>query len=285
MPSSAAGCCSTASTSTCRSMRATEARKRIGMVFQKPNPFPAMTIEDNVLAGLRFAGRKVRSIRAPRPRAARCSKRPACGTRCATVFAASGASCQVASSSDSASPGRWRYSPNVLLMDEPCSALDPTSTRRIEQTIRGDRRGRHRRHRHPQHAAGPTGLAPMRLLPGGGEPARAHRRVGRRPPRSSRTQTTRGRPTMSTGASADRRRSVVRRRPLVRRRADPARPRARRLLRGSGLGRAGFARGADRSRGERHRRCRLGRTGARRRAARQRRRLQLRRRGDQPVGR
>ena len=39
--------------------RATEVRRHIGMVFQKPNPFPAMTIEHNVLAGLRFAGTKV----------------------------------------------------------------------------------------------------------------------------------------------------------------------------------------------------------------------------------
>src|SRR5277367_3304042 len=37
------------------SLRATEARKHIGMVFQKPNPFPAMTIEENVLAGLKFS--------------------------------------------------------------------------------------------------------------------------------------------------------------------------------------------------------------------------------------
>src|SRR3954454_8928641 len=39
--------------------RLTDARKSIGMVFQKPNPFPAMSIEDNVLAGLDLVGRKL----------------------------------------------------------------------------------------------------------------------------------------------------------------------------------------------------------------------------------
>ena len=40
-------------------LRATEARKHIGMVFQKPNPFPAMTIEENVLSGLKFSRTKL----------------------------------------------------------------------------------------------------------------------------------------------------------------------------------------------------------------------------------
>src|SRR6478736_8036110 len=43
------------------SRRLTDVRKAIGMVFQKPNPFPAMTIHDNVLAGLRLTGAKVQS--------------------------------------------------------------------------------------------------------------------------------------------------------------------------------------------------------------------------------
>ena len=56
--------------------------------------------------------------------------------------------------------------PDVLLMDEPCSALDPTSTRRIEETIAELRDEVTDRDRHPQHAAGPAGLGPLRLLPG-----------------------------------------------------------------------------------------------------------------------
>ena len=56
--------------------------------------------------------------------------------------------------------------PDVLLMDEPCSALDPTSTRRIEDTIAMLRDAGDDRHRHPQHAAGRPSLAAVRVLPG-----------------------------------------------------------------------------------------------------------------------
>ena len=47
--------------------RLTEARRRIGMVFQKPNPFPAMTIAENVTAGLKLTGTRVAPLRASRP--------------------------------------------------------------------------------------------------------------------------------------------------------------------------------------------------------------------------
>jgi len=43
-----------------RDIRATDVRKRIGMVFQKPNPFPAMSISENVLSGLKLSGVKVK---------------------------------------------------------------------------------------------------------------------------------------------------------------------------------------------------------------------------------
>ena len=63
--------------------------------------------------------------------------------------------------------------PKVLLMDEPCSALDPTSTRRIEETIAELRIGGDDRHRHPQHAAGDPGLPAGGVLPGRAGHARA----------------------------------------------------------------------------------------------------------------
>jgi phosphate transport system ATP-binding protein len=113
-------------------LRLTEVRRRIGMVFQKPNPFPAMTIADNVAAGLKLTGTKVRDrdelIQASLSRAGLWNEvrnrldAPAGGL--------SGGQQQRLCIARSLA-----VSPDVLLMDEPCSALDPTSTRRIEQTI------------------------------------------------------------------------------------------------------------------------------------------------------
>ena len=59
-------------------MRVTETRLRIGMVFQRPNPFPSMTIAQNVLSGLRLSGTKVAN---PDALVKECLSGPACGTR------------------------------------------------------------------------------------------------------------------------------------------------------------------------------------------------------------
>ena len=112
--------------------RAQQVRMRIGMVFQKPNPFPAMTIRDNVLSGLKLARircndkdtlveqsleraglwREVRDrLDSPGGALSGGQQQRLCIARSLAVY------------------------PNVLLMDEPCSALDPTSTGRVEETI------------------------------------------------------------------------------------------------------------------------------------------------------
>ena len=108
-------------------------RRTIGMVFQKPNPFPTMSIYDNVVAGLKLQGRRKKAEldivvekslrganlweevkdRLPRPGSGLSGgqQQRLCIARAIAV------------------------EPQVLLMDEPCSALDPISTSKIEDSI------------------------------------------------------------------------------------------------------------------------------------------------------
>jgi phosphate transport system ATP-binding protein len=107
-------------------------RLKVGMVFQKPNPFPTMSIRDNVLSGLKLSGRKTSNadelVETSLRRASIWNevkdrlKDPA--------IALSGGQQQRLCIARSLA-----MDPEVLLMDEPCSALDPGSTRRIEETI------------------------------------------------------------------------------------------------------------------------------------------------------
>ena len=114
--------------------RVTVTRKRIGMVFQKPNPFPAMSIADNVTAGLRLTGTRVsRSDREALVQ--RCLTRAGLWNEVKDRLGEPGQALSGGQQQRLCIARSLAVDPDVLLMDEPCSALDPTSTRRIEETI------------------------------------------------------------------------------------------------------------------------------------------------------
>jgi phosphate transport system ATP-binding protein len=117
------------------SRRPIESRRRIGMVFQKANPFPTMSIHDNVLAGLSLTGRKV--SRAEGHEVVEHALTSAgLWEEVRTRLEMPGASLSGGQQQRLCIARALAVRPDVLLMDEPCSALDPTSTRRVEETIR-----------------------------------------------------------------------------------------------------------------------------------------------------
>src|SRR5271165_2105563 len=113
--------------------RATDTRRQIGMVFQKPNPFPAMSIYDNVLSGLKFARTKVADKDALVEEAL---NRAGLWNEVRERLMALGGELSGGQQQRLCIARALAVRPSVLLMDEPCSALDPTSTRVIEETIR-----------------------------------------------------------------------------------------------------------------------------------------------------
>jgi phosphate transport system ATP-binding protein len=114
--------------------RITETRRRIGMVFQKPNPFPAMSIGDNVTAGLKLTGQKI--SRSDREGLIQdCLQRGGLWNEVKDRLDSPGGSLSGGQQQRLCIARSLAVNPDILLMDEPCSALDPTSTRRIEETI------------------------------------------------------------------------------------------------------------------------------------------------------
>ena len=114
--------------------RITRARRSIGMIFQKPNPFPAMSIYDNVVAGLKLAG--VKTTREVRDVLVEDSLRKASlWEEVKDRLDQPGGGLSGGQQQRLCIARSLAVSPQVLLMDEPCSALDPTSTRRVEETI------------------------------------------------------------------------------------------------------------------------------------------------------
>ena len=111
-----------------------EARRAIGMVFQKPNPFPAMSIRENVLAGLRLTG--TRASRSERDELVEsCLTKGGLWNEVKDRLDAPGGRLSGGQQQRLCIARSLAVKPRVLLMDEPCSALDPTSTRVIEETM------------------------------------------------------------------------------------------------------------------------------------------------------
>jgi phosphate transport system ATP-binding protein len=116
------------------SVRLTQARRDIGMVFQKPNPFPAMSIYDNVVAGLKLTG--VRVSRGQRDAVVEeCLTKAGLWTEVRNRLRQPGGALSGGQQQRLCIARSLAVRPRVLLMDEPCSALDPTSTRVIEETM------------------------------------------------------------------------------------------------------------------------------------------------------
>ncbi len=113
-------------------IRAQQVRMRIGMVFQKPNPFPAMSIRDNVLAGLKLGRIKCSN---KDDLVQQSLQRAGLWREVRDRLGRPGGALSGGQQQRLCIARALAVQPNVLLMDEPCSALDPTSTRRIEETI------------------------------------------------------------------------------------------------------------------------------------------------------
>jgi phosphate transport system ATP-binding protein len=108
-------------------------RRRVGMVFQKPNPFPTMSIFDNVAAGLRFNGHHNRKFLAEVVE--RCLRQAALWDEVKDSLNKSGMSISGGQQQRLCIARTLAVSPEVVLMDEPASALDPLSTAKIEELI------------------------------------------------------------------------------------------------------------------------------------------------------
>ena len=115
--------------------RLTDARRAIGMVFQKPNPFPAMSIRENVAAGLRLTGTRIG--RAEKEELVeQCLVRAGLWKEVQDRLDSPGGGLSGGQQQRLCIARSLAIKPRVLLMDEPCSALDPTSTRVIEETMK-----------------------------------------------------------------------------------------------------------------------------------------------------
>jgi len=108
-------------------------RRRIGMVFQKPNPFPTMSVYDNVAAGLKLNG--MRDSKLLDERVEKSLRMAFLWDEVKTVLKRPGSALSGGQQQRLCIARALAVLPEVILMDEPCSALDPTATARIEEAM------------------------------------------------------------------------------------------------------------------------------------------------------
>ena len=111
-----------------------EVRRRIGMVFQRPNPFPTMSILDNTVAGLKLSGGKL-SRSDLHERAERALQAAGLWAEVKDRLAEPGGRLSGGQQQRLCVARALAVEPDVLLLDEPASALDPASTLRIEELV------------------------------------------------------------------------------------------------------------------------------------------------------
>ncbi len=114
------------------SVDVTSVRRLIGMVFQKPNPFPTMSIFDNVAAGLRLTGAKGENMR---ERVHRSLRAVGLWGEVKDRLNEAGMGLSGGQQQRLCIARTIAVEPEVILMDEPCSALDPVATLKIEELI------------------------------------------------------------------------------------------------------------------------------------------------------
>jgi phosphate transport system ATP-binding protein len=111
-----------------------QVRRRIGMVFQKPTPFPTMSVAENVAAGLRLNGVALSASERDEV-VERSLRQAALWDEVKDWLARPGSSLSGGQQQRLCVARALAVQPEVLLMDEPCSALDPISTARIEELL------------------------------------------------------------------------------------------------------------------------------------------------------
>ena len=108
-------------------------RRKVGMVFQKPNPFPGLSIFDNVAVGLRLMGVRRKTLA---EKVENSLRRAALWDEVKDILKRQGMSLSGGQQQRLCIARALAIDPSVILMDEPTSALDPISTARIENLIR-----------------------------------------------------------------------------------------------------------------------------------------------------